>query len=63
VRRSWQEFLVAVQPASALTVSPILAANGFAPLLFVGADGELLQAARAECLAAENPNDHPDSAG
>jgi hypothetical protein len=33
--------------------------RGDSPLFFVSADTRLLDAARAEGLATDNPNDHP----
>jgi uncharacterized protein len=43
----------AVQLATALSAAPVLPG-----LVFVAADDDLLAAARAEGLAAENPNEH-----
>jgi len=47
-----------VQLAAALETSDALLAAQLPGLVFVAADGDLLAAARAEGLAAENPNDH-----
>jgi predicted nucleic acid-binding protein len=49
----------AVQLATALTANAALAAAGLSSLTFVAADDDLVAAARAEGLAAENPNTHP----
>jgi len=49
----------AVQLATALTANAVLTSAGLSPLTFVAADDDLVQAARAEGLAAENPNAHP----
>ncbi|PDW00251.1 type II toxin-antitoxin system VapC family toxin [Candidatus Chloroploca asiatica] len=49
----------AVQLATALDMHTTALAAGFSPLTFVAADDDLLAAARAEGLAAENPNLHP----
>jgi hypothetical protein len=48
----------AVQLATALTASSLLVQAGLAQPTFVAADEDLLAAARAQGLAAENPN-HP----
>jgi len=48
----------AVQLAAALTVGPALTVGGFAPLVFVSADRNLLSAAQAEALVTEDPNEH-----
>jgi uncharacterized protein len=45
--------------ATALTVKRRLMASGASGLVFLCADDRLLQAAVAEGLAADNPNDHP----
>lgn len=49
----------AVQLAAALTANEPLTAAGLAALTFVAADDDLVAAARAEGLPAENPNQHP----
>jgi predicted nucleic acid-binding protein len=49
----------AVQLATALIANDGLTAAGLAAAVFVAADNDLLTAARAEGLAAENPRDHP----
>jgi uncharacterized protein len=49
----------AVQLATAVITNETLAAVGLTSLTFVAADNDLLMAAHAEGLAAENPNDHP----
>lgn len=46
----------AVHLACALHLSQIMTTNGFATLLFVSADHELLRAAQAEGLDADDPN-------
>jgi hypothetical protein len=48
----------AVQLATALISNGILTATGLSQLTFVAADDDLVAAARAEGLAAENPNLH-----
>ena len=48
----------AVQLAAALTANAVLTSAGLSPLIFAAADDDLLNAARAEGLAAENPNLH-----
>lgn len=48
-----------VQLAAALTANELLTAAGLAALTFVAADDDLVAAARAEGLPAENPNQHP----
>jgi len=48
----------AVQLATALTVHESLLAAGLLDLTFVAADDDLVGAARAEGLAADNPNHH-----
>ena len=48
----------AVHLAAALTVLPALSEAGLAPLVFVTADRDLLQAANAEGLEVEDPNRH-----
>jgi len=48
----------AVQLATALVANEALIAAGLSPLTFVGADDDLIMAARAEGLAIENPNLH-----
>jgi hypothetical protein len=48
-----------VQLATALIVDRSLQASGLAPLRFVTADNNLLAAAQAEGVTAENPNEHP----
>lgn len=49
----------AVQLAAALTANDVLVAGNLSTLVFVAADNDLLSAARAEGLAADNPNLHP----
>jgi predicted nucleic acid-binding protein len=46
----------AVQLATALTANAALTAAGLSSLTFVAADDDLVAAARAEGLTAENPN-------
>ena len=48
----------AVQLASALLANRSLVEAGLSPLLFLCADSRLLDAARAEGLAGDNPNHH-----
>jgi hypothetical protein len=48
-----------VQLAAALLANEPLVAAGLADLTFVAADDDLVAAARAEGLPAENPNQHP----
>jgi uncharacterized protein len=49
----------AVQLATALQANAALTTAGLASLTFVAADNDLVVAAQAEGLAAENPNYHP----
>jgi predicted nucleic acid-binding protein len=49
----------AMHLATALLVNRLLRGEGMLPLTFVSADDDLLAAARAEGLSAENPNSHP----
>jgi len=49
----------AVQLAAALTLRELLTQASFVPLTFVAADDDLLEAARGEGLATDNPNQHP----
>jgi predicted nucleic acid-binding protein len=49
----------AVQLATALTVNTELLRKRLPPLTFVAADEDLLKAAEAEGLVAENPNSYP----
>ncbi len=49
----------AVQLATALLVNTRYGMAGLAPLVFVTADQDLMTAARAEGLNADNPHDHP----
>lgn len=49
----------AVHLASALSFNIILQAARTGPLLFLSSDAILLQAAAAEGLTADNPNNHP----
>lgn len=49
----------AVHLAAALRLRAILVAAGLAAPVFVSADANLCAVARAEGLAAENPNDYP----
>ena len=48
----------AVQLATALILNSTLIADKLPPLTFVSADDTLCEAARAEGLPAENPNEH-----
>lgn len=48
----------AVHLACALYLNQALSANNLAPLTFISADDDLLQAAQAEGLAMKNPNLH-----
>lgn len=50
----------AVQLAAALTLNDLMIQAQFAPLTFVAADNNLLQAAQEEGLLTENPNQHPN---
>jgi hypothetical protein len=49
----------ATQLASALVVQAELIASGASELVFISADTELNDVARAENLSVQNPNDHP----
>lgn len=49
----------AVQLGAALAANQVLAGAGLALLTLVAADDDLLNAAQAEGLSAENPNDYP----
>ena len=49
----------AIQLATALVANQTLTQQGLPSLIFVCADGRLLQAAIAEGLAVEDPNNHP----
>jgi uncharacterized protein len=49
----------AVQLAAALTTNDERISRGLLPLIFVSADTELNDAAQAEGLAIENPNNYP----
>jgi predicted nucleic acid-binding protein len=49
----------AVQLATAITANEALMTAGVAGIVFVAADNDLLTAARAEGLAADNPQAHP----
>ncbi len=49
----------AVQLAVAVKTNQGNASFGLPPIIFVSADNELNDAAQAEGLAVENPNDHP----
>ena len=49
----------AVQLAAALTLHGLLTPSSLAPLVFVAADDDLLEAARGEGVATDNPNQHP----
>jgi predicted nucleic acid-binding protein len=49
----------AVQLATALAANATLLAAGLSGLRFVVADSDLIAASHAECLAADNPNQHP----
>ena len=51
----------AVQLATALVANGVLTTAGLSHLTFVAADDDLVVAARAEGLAAENPNLHTPS--
>jgi len=46
----------AVQLAAALTLHGLLTQAAVVPLMFVAADDDLLEAARGEGLATDNPN-------
>ena len=48
----------AAQLASALVVHAELAASGVSELVFISADAELNEVARAEHLSVQNPHDH-----
>jgi predicted nucleic acid-binding protein len=48
----------ALHLACALYLNQVILTNGLSPLIFVAADGDLLQAAQAEGLAVENPNQY-----
>jgi predicted nucleic acid-binding protein len=48
----------AIQLATALQLNQVLRENRLPPLIFVSADGVLCEAAEAEGMGAENPNDH-----
>jgi len=48
----------AVQLAAALTLHGLLTQAAVVPLMFVAADDDLLEAARGEGLATDNPNQH-----
>ncbi len=47
----------AIQLATALMINAALIAEALPPLVFVAADGELLQAASEEGLVTENPEE------
>jgi uncharacterized protein len=49
----------AVQLAAALTLRGLLTQASSAPLMFIAADDDLLEAARGEGLAMDNPHQHP----
>jgi uncharacterized protein len=49
----------AVHLACALTLNRALIAHQLHPLVFISADGDLLEAAAAEGLATDDPNRHP----
>jgi uncharacterized protein len=49
----------AIQLASALITSEALQAGDIPAPIFLAADDRLLNAARVEGLAIDNPNDHP----
>jgi len=49
----------AIQLATAVTVRSELAANGVGQLIFVSADSDLNNAAQAEALSVDDPNNHP----
>lgn len=49
----------AVQLAMALLTNEQLVSAGLAALIFITADADLIAAAQAEGLLAENPNQHP----
>jgi uncharacterized protein len=53
----------AVQLASAMSVSPIIARSPETTLTFLTADDRLLAAARLENFDADNPNHHSDLVG
>jgi predicted nucleic acid-binding protein len=48
----------AIQLATALAVNDVLLASQLPGVTFVAADDDLIDAARAEGLAVENPNEH-----
>jgi len=49
----------AIQLAAALTLNEILIKEDIAPLTFISADNDLLQAAANEGLNTDNPNLYP----
>ena len=49
----------AVQLATALAANRAFIASGLNPLTLIAADNDVLMAARAEGIVAENPNVHP----
>lgn len=49
----------AVQLATALVANEVLITAGLSPLTFIAADDDLLAAARAKGLTADNPNLYP----
>jgi hypothetical protein len=49
----------AVQLATALLVEAGMTASGIGPLTLISADGDLNQAAQAEGLLTDDPNQHP----
>jgi uncharacterized protein len=49
----------AVQLSTAISSRNVLASAGLTDFIFVSADKNLLQAAQAEGLVTENPNQHP----
>lgn len=49
----------AVQLASAVVANRLLIASNLTPLRFLSADERLIQAATAEGLICDNPNNHP----
>ncbi len=59
IERQTLRTLDALQLATALAAQQFLVARGFPDLVFLAADDRLVQAAAAEGLATDNPNNHP----
>jgi uncharacterized protein len=59
IERQTLRTLDAIQLATALTARHFLVTRGFPEIVFIAADDRLLQAAAAEGLATDNPNNHP----